>query len=104
MKTKRTATADSDAGSYDVPEDDFEAFDDSDDEEKTKAAIKMQVRQCGEEFFLVQVRLSQRLRWGNDLTSSAFLSRKVNKLQNLECMNIQISSSCARDTLLLYVF
>jgi hypothetical protein len=42
MKTKRTATADSDAGSYDVPEDDFEAFDDSDDEEKTKAAIKMQ--------------------------------------------------------------
>ena len=51
MKTKRTATADSDAGSYDVPEDDFEAFDDSDDEEKTKAAIKMQVRQCGEEFF-----------------------------------------------------
>ena len=51
MKTKRTATADSDAGSYDVPEDDFEAFDDSDDEEKTKAAIKMQVRQSGEEFF-----------------------------------------------------
>jgi len=42
MKTKRTATADSDAGSYDVPEDDFEAFDDSDYEEKTKAAIKMQ--------------------------------------------------------------